>query len=88
MAEARRAEAHDYLLPLVEEIHPSNANKITWMLVERENNTEIMNVIRDPELLCTRVDEMDALLKARDAGLKPEILKKLYGNNKKRKKGK
>ncbi|KAB5535477.1 hypothetical protein PHYPO_G00118080 [Pangasianodon hypophthalmus] len=60
------------------------------MLLEGENNFEIMNMIGDPELLRARVDEMDALLKAREAGHKPEILKMLYNNqnnnNKKNKK--
>ncbi|KAF5903563.1 polyadenylate-binding protein 1-like [Clarias magur] len=30
-------------------------NKITWILVQDENNYEIMNMIRDPELLRARV---------------------------------
>ncbi|KAF5900955.1 polyadenylate-binding protein 1-like, partial [Clarias magur] len=63
--------AHDHMLPLVEKIHPSLANKITWMLVQDENNIEIINMIGDPELLRAKVDEMDALLKAREAGHKP-----------------
>ncbi|XP_058271347.1 polyadenylate-binding protein 1-A-like [Hemibagrus wyckioides] len=46
--------AHDYLLPLVEQIHPTEADKITWMLVEPENNYNIMNMIREPELLCAK----------------------------------
>ncbi|MCI4386465.1 hypothetical protein PGIGA_G00062640 [Pangasianodon gigas] len=46
--------AHDYMLPLVEKIHPTLANKITWMLLEGENNYEIMNMIGDPELLRAR----------------------------------
>ncbi|XP_053504605.1 polyadenylate-binding protein 1A-like [Ictalurus furcatus] len=41
----------DYMLPLVEKIHPNLDNKITWMLLEGENNCEIMNMIGDPELL-------------------------------------
>ncbi|KAF5894126.1 major facilitator superfamily domain-containing protein 7, partial [Clarias magur] len=44
----------DHLLPLVEKIHPSEANKITWMLVQDENNFEIMNMIGDPEHLRAR----------------------------------
>ncbi|KAK3557672.1 hypothetical protein QTP70_033031, partial [Hemibagrus guttatus] len=63
--------AHDYLLPLVAEIHPADANQITWMLVQGENNFEIMNMIGDPEHLRTKVDKMDALLRAREAGVKP-----------------
>ncbi|XP_026993669.2 uncharacterized protein LOC113637278 [Tachysurus fulvidraco] len=70
--------AYDYMLPLVKKIHPSLASKITWMLIEGENNFEIMNMISDPELLCARVHEMDSLLKAREAGHKPETLKMLY----------
>ncbi|XP_053493020.1 polyadenylate-binding protein 1-like isoform X1 [Ictalurus furcatus] len=62
---------HDHLLPLVEEIHPTQANKITWMLLEDANNFEIIDTIPYPELLRTKVDEMDALLKAREAGCKP-----------------
>ncbi|KAG7320965.1 hypothetical protein KOW79_015380 [Hemibagrus wyckioides] len=67
--------AYDYLLPLVEQIHPTEANKITWMLVSGENNYNIMNMISDPELLCAKVDKTD---KAREAGLKPETLKMLF----------
>ncbi|XP_053491655.1 polyadenylate-binding protein 1A-like [Ictalurus furcatus] len=77
--------AHDHLLPLVEEIHPTQANKITWMLLEDANNFEIIDMIEYPELLRTKVDEMDALLKAREAGYKPETLKMLFNNNNKKK---
>ncbi|GAA6102621.1 polyadenylate-binding protein 1-like, partial [Tachysurus ichikawai] len=70
--------AYDYMLPLVEKILPPLASKITWMLIEGENNFEIMNMISVPELLCARVHEMDSLLKAREAGHKPETLKMLY----------
>ncbi|XP_060767383.1 polyadenylate-binding protein 4-like [Neoarius graeffei] len=81
--------AHDHLLPLVEKIHPNLANKITWMLAGNQNNYEIMNMISDPELLYAKVDEMDAILKAREAGLKPEAVKMLFGDeNKKRRKKK
>ncbi|KAK3506339.1 hypothetical protein QTP70_021894 [Hemibagrus guttatus] len=82
--------AHDYMLPLVEEIHPMDANQITWMIVQEENNFEIMNIISDPELLRTKVDKMDALLRARAAGYKPETLKMIFktDNKKKRKKKK
>ncbi|KAM9497209.1 polyadenylate-binding protein 1-like [Clarias gariepinus] len=76
--------AHDHLLPLVEKIHPSQANKITWMLVQDENNFEIMNMIGDPEHLRVRVDEMDSLLKARETDQKPETLKAIFNSNKKR----
>ncbi|XP_060757013.1 polyadenylate-binding protein 1-like [Neoarius graeffei] len=80
--------AHDHLLPLVEKIHPNLANKITWMLVGNQNNYKIMNMISDPELLYAKVDEMDVILKAREAGLKPEAVKMLFGdkNRKRRKK--
>ncbi|XP_060755382.1 polyadenylate-binding protein 1A-like [Neoarius graeffei] len=79
--------AHDHLLPVVEKIHPNLANKITWMLAGNQNNYEIMNMISDPELLYAKVDEMDAILKAREAGLKPEAVKMLFGDeNKKRRK--
>ncbi|GAA6100207.1 polyadenylate-binding protein 1-like [Tachysurus ichikawai] len=67
--------AYDYMLPLVKKIHPSLASKITWMLIEGEKNFEIMNMINVPELLRARVHEMDSLLKAREAGHKPETLK-------------
>ncbi|XP_060758717.1 polyadenylate-binding protein 4-like [Neoarius graeffei] len=78
--------AYDSMLPLVQKIHPNLANKITWMLVESENNYEIMNMIGDPELLRARVNKMDAVLKAREAGLKPETIKMLFNDkNKKRK---
>ncbi|XP_058228675.1 polyadenylate-binding protein 1-like [Hemibagrus wyckioides] len=82
--------AYDYMLPLVEEIHPVQARKITWLLVERENNFEIMNMIGDPDLLHVKVNEMDALLKAREAGYKPEVLKRTFNtkNNKNKKKRK
>ncbi|XP_047659668.1 polyadenylate-binding protein 1-like [Tachysurus fulvidraco] len=70
--------AYDYMLPLVKKIHPSLASKITWMLIEGENNFEIINMIRVPELLRARVHEMDSLLKAREAGHKPETLKMMY----------
>ncbi|KAK3526110.1 hypothetical protein QTP70_015966, partial [Hemibagrus guttatus] len=70
--------AHDYMLPLVEEIHPTDANQITWMIVQEENNFEIMNIISDPELLQTKVDKMDTLLKARAAGYKPCSFKAGY----------
>ncbi|XP_060757029.1 polyadenylate-binding protein 4-like [Neoarius graeffei] len=84
--------AHDHLLPLVEKIHPNLANKITWMLVGNQNNYKIMNIISDPELLYAKVsvDEMDAILKARESGLKPEAVKMLFGdkNRKRRKKKK
>ncbi|XP_017319505.1 polyadenylate-binding protein 1-like [Ictalurus punctatus] len=77
--------AHDHLLPLVKEIHPTQANKITWMLLEDANNFEIIDMIVYPELLHTKVDEMDALLMARDTGYKPETLKMLFYNNNKKK---
>ncbi|XP_053491624.1 polyadenylate-binding protein 1A-like [Ictalurus furcatus] len=80
--------AHDHLLPLVEEIHPTQANKITWMLLEDANNFEIIDMIAYPELLRTKVNEMDALLKAREAGCKPETLKMLFNNNNKKNKNK
>ncbi|XP_060775179.1 polyadenylate-binding protein 4-like [Neoarius graeffei] len=83
------AAQHDHLLPLVEKIHPNLANKITWMLAGNQNNYEIMNMISDPELLYAKVDEMDAILKAREAGLKLEAIKMLFGDeNKKRRKKK
>ncbi|XP_060761219.1 polyadenylate-binding protein 1-A-like [Neoarius graeffei] len=79
--------AHGHLLPLVAKIHPNLANKITWMLVENQNNYEIVKMIGDPELLYAKVAEMDAILKAREAGLKPEAIKMLFGDkNKKRRK--
>ncbi|KAK3509910.1 hypothetical protein QTP70_019388 [Hemibagrus guttatus] len=82
--------AHDYLLPLVAEIHPTDANQITWMLVQGENNFEIMNMIGDPEHLQAKVDKMDALLRAREAGVKPEILNRIFrdGTKKRKKKNK
>ncbi|GAA6100194.1 polyadenylate-binding protein 1-like, partial [Tachysurus ichikawai] len=70
--------AYDFMLPLVKKIHPSLASKITWMLIEGEKNFEIMNMINVPELLRARVHEMDSLLKAREAGHKPETLKMMY----------
>ncbi|KAG7314009.1 hypothetical protein KOW79_022505 [Hemibagrus wyckioides] len=80
--------AHDYLLPLVEKIHPTQANQITWMLVQAENNYNIMDMIGDPELLRAKVDKMDRLLKAREAGVKPEKLKMLFGDLSKKKRRK
>ncbi|XP_060721738.1 uncharacterized protein LOC132852144 [Tachysurus vachellii] len=71
-------KAYDYMLPLVKKIHPSLASKITWMLIQGENNFEIMNMISVPELLRAKVHEMDSLLKAREAGHKPETLKMMY----------
>ncbi|XP_053505106.1 embryonic polyadenylate-binding protein-like [Ictalurus furcatus] len=64
----------DYMLPLVEKVHPTQANKITWML-EGVNNYEIANMIGYPELLHTRVE----------AGHKPETLKMFYNKNNKNK---
>ncbi|XP_017306882.2 polyadenylate-binding protein 1-like [Ictalurus punctatus] len=78
--------AHDHLLPLIEEIHPTQANKITWMLLQDANNFEVIDMIAYPELLRTKVDEMDALLKAREAGYKPETLKMSLNNNNNKKK--
>ncbi|KAK3575606.1 hypothetical protein QTP86_031275, partial [Hemibagrus guttatus] len=80
--------AHDYLLPLVAEIHPADANQITWMLVQGENNFEIMNMIGDPEHLQAKVDKMDALLRAREAGVKPEILNRIFRDGTKKRKKK
>ncbi|KAG7313746.1 hypothetical protein KOW79_000031, partial [Hemibagrus wyckioides] len=62
--------AYDYLLPLVAEIHPADAKQITLMLVQGENNFKIMNMISDPEHLQAKVDKMDTLLRAREAGVK------------------
>ncbi|KAF4087845.1 hypothetical protein AMELA_G00076000 [Ameiurus melas] len=75
--------AHDHLLPLVKEIHPTQAVKITWMLLEDVNNFEIIDMIAYPELLRSKVDEIDTLLKAREAGCKPETLKILFNNKNK-----
>ncbi|KAG7313685.1 hypothetical protein KOW79_000098 [Hemibagrus wyckioides] len=61
---------NDYLLPLVAEIHPADAKQITLMLVQGENNFKIMNMISDPEHLQAKVDKMDTLLRAREAGVK------------------
>ncbi|GAA6095322.1 polyadenylate-binding protein 1A-like, partial [Tachysurus ichikawai] len=80
--------AYINMFPLVEQIHPSEASKITWMVIEGKNYPEIMNMLRDPELLHARVDEMDALLMAREAGCKPETWKMIYRKNKNKKKTK
>ncbi|KAG7324433.1 hypothetical protein KOW79_012449 [Hemibagrus wyckioides] len=69
-----------------QEIHPTDANQITWMIVQQENNFEIMNIISDPRLLRAKVDKMDALLKARAAGYKPESLKTIFESGNKKKK--
>ncbi|KAF7707971.1 hypothetical protein HF521_017028 [Silurus meridionalis] len=76
--------AHDHLLPLVEKIHPAEANKISWMLIGSKNNFEIMNMISDPDLLRAKVDEMNMILKTGEAGVKSET-KMLFGTKKKRK---
>ncbi|XP_047670264.1 polyadenylate-binding protein 1A-like [Tachysurus fulvidraco] len=78
--------AYINMFPLVEQIHPSDASKITWMVIEGKNTSEIMNMLRDPELLHARVDEMDALLTEREAGCKPETWKMIHRKNKNKKK--
>ncbi|XP_060781012.1 polyadenylate-binding protein 1-like [Neoarius graeffei] len=80
--------AYDYMLALAEQIHPHLVKKITWMLLEGKNNYEIMNMIGDLKLLHARVHEMDAILKATEAGYKPEALKMLYNKSKNGKKKK
>ncbi|TVK90424.1 Polyadenylate-binding protein 1 [Bagarius yarrelli] len=62
--------AYNYMLPLVEKINQTQVKKITWMLLEGKNNYNIMNMIRDPELLRARVDKMETLLKLKEAGHK------------------
>lgn len=49
------------LYPMIERAHPSLAGKITGMLLEIENS-ELLNMIEDPEALKSKVDEAVAVL--------------------------
>ncbi|XP_026995636.2 polyadenylate-binding protein 1-A-like isoform X1 [Tachysurus fulvidraco] len=66
--------AHDYMLPLVEKIHPTQTGKIQCMNLEGENNYNIINMIGEPELLDEMMDKMDALGSWTQAGNNEDVL--------------
>lgn len=60
----------EQLYPLVEQIAPENARKITGMLLEMDQ-TEVLHLIEFPDSLKMKVDE--ALKVLRSATLNPEV---------------
>ncbi|XP_060725253.1 polyadenylate-binding protein 1-like [Tachysurus vachellii] len=59
---------YEYMLPLVEEIHPSRAKDITCLLIQGANNYDLLNMIAEPNYLRAQVEQIVAVLQAREAG--------------------
>ncbi|XP_060725218.1 polyadenylate-binding protein 1-like [Tachysurus vachellii] len=59
---------HEYMLPLVQEIQPTRAKVITNLVIQGENNFDLLNLIRKPNLLRAQVEQIAAVLQAREAG--------------------
>jgi len=54
------------LFPLIQNMHPSLAGKITGMLLEIDNS-ELLHMLESPESLRSKVDEAEAVLQAHQA---------------------
>ncbi|XP_042581264.1 polyadenylate-binding protein 1A-like [Cyprinus carpio] len=54
------------LFPLIQNMHPSLAGKITGMLLEMDNS-ELLHMLESPESLRSKVDEAVAVLQAHQA---------------------
>ncbi|KTG45592.1 hypothetical protein cypCar_00015001 [Cyprinus carpio] len=54
------------LFPLIQNMHPSLAGKITGMLLEIDNS-ELLHMLESPESLRSKVDEAVAVLQAHQA---------------------
>ncbi|XP_047667340.1 solute carrier family 45 member 4-like isoform X3 [Tachysurus fulvidraco] len=59
---------YEYMLPLVEEIHPSRAKDITCLVIQGANNYDLLNMIAEPNNLRAQVEQIVAVLQAREAG--------------------
>ncbi|KAG7335962.1 hypothetical protein KOW79_000655 [Hemibagrus wyckioides] len=59
---------HEYLLPLVEQIHPTRAREITCMVIQGENNYNLLDMVAEPNLLRAKVEQMVAILQGSEAG--------------------
>ncbi|XP_053083081.1 polyadenylate-binding protein 4 [Pangasianodon hypophthalmus] len=77
---------HEHMLPLVEKIHPNRAKDITWMIIQGENNYDLLNMIGDPKLLRFQVEQIAAMLQAREAGQDVRFPPPKSKNKKRRKK--
>lgn len=54
------------LYPLIQNMHPSLAGKITGMLLEIDNSG-LLYMLESPECLCSKVDEAVTVLQAHQA---------------------
>uniref|UniRef100_A0A8C8DVF0 Polyadenylate-binding protein n=1 Tax=Oryzias sinensis TaxID=183150 RepID=A0A8C8DVF0_9TELE len=61
-----KADAGLRLFPLIQNMHPSLAGKITGMLLEIDNS-ELLHMLESPESLRSKVDEAVAVLQAHQA---------------------
>ncbi|KAK2861039.1 hypothetical protein Q7C36_005205 [Tachysurus vachellii] len=59
---------YEYIFPLVEKIHPTGAKHITRLVIEGENNYDLVNLIAEPNRLRAHVEQIAAVLQAREAG--------------------
>ncbi|GAA6106259.1 putative nuclease HARBI1 [Tachysurus ichikawai] len=59
---------YEYIFPLVEKIHPTGAKHITRLVIEGENNYDLVNLIAEPNRLHAHVEQIAAVLRAREAG--------------------
>ncbi|KAK3551167.1 hypothetical protein QTP70_013893 [Hemibagrus guttatus] len=77
---------HEYLLPLVEQIHPTQAKEITCLVIQGENNYNLLNMIAEPNLLRAKVEQMVAMLRANEAGQRVHVPAPKNKNKRRRKK--
>eukprot|EP00126_Sphaerothecum_destruens_P000514 Sdes_comp10621_c0_seq1m2314 len=70
--EAQKTILGEKLFPLIQELQPDLAGKITGMLLEMDN-TELLHLLESPEALSSKVNEALGVLKAHQAQLHGDV---------------